>query len=235
MPDSVQQSTPQPQVASTPQFTNWKKIGLTVLIIIVVTGLIAGAYWFFVLNKNSDDSDLTGPVPKPQITTSTPSATTSAEKDKTVDWKTYTSKELKYEFRHPKDWEAKLTEEKYEGIPVPVIELTSPDYNLDGLGYLISGTIVKFGSTSTKPSNKSLLEYAKQNDSNSFKEISLGANQVVVEELVQSVNNKEVIYLTYYVSDGQKVVLINTHFFSSNGNKFRPLVESIVSTFKFLD
>lgn len=208
-------------------------IGLGVAIIIIALGMIG----YLLVDKLFLGESATA-VPNIEITEKSPTtkvATPSAQKDETADWETYSSKKLKYEFRHPKDWEAKSMEEKYGGAPAPVIELTSPDYNLDGFGYLISGTIVKFGSTSTKPSNKSLLEYAKQNDTSSFKEVSLGTNQVVVEELVQSVNNKEVIYLTYYVSDGQKVVLIDTHFFSSNTNKFQPLVESIVSTFRFLD
>ena len=94
---------PQPQVATTPKPTNWKKIGLTVLIILVVTGLIAGVYWFFILDKSSDTSDLTGPVPKPQVTTSTPSATPSAKKDETTDWKVYQGEvaETKFSLKYP--------------------------------------------------------------------------------------------------------------------------------------
>lgn len=94
---------PQPQVTAS-QGTNWKKIALTVLIIIVVIGLISGVYWFFFLNKSSDISDLTGPVPKPQVTTSTPSATISAENDETAGWKTYKSKNLGISINYPKEW-----------------------------------------------------------------------------------------------------------------------------------
>lgn len=83
------EDTPQVQV-TTSNKTSWKKIGLTVLVIIVVSGLIVGAYWFFVLNKDSDTSDLTRPVPKPNVPTATPSATPSAQKDETTDWKVFT-------------------------------------------------------------------------------------------------------------------------------------------------
>ena len=99
MPEQVQQPAPQPQV-TTSQGINWKRIGLTVLIIIVVTGLIAGVYWFFVLNKSSDTSDLTGPVPKSNVTTATP----SAEKDETAGWETYKSKNLGISINYPKEW-----------------------------------------------------------------------------------------------------------------------------------
>ena len=97
MPEQVQQPTPQSQGATTPKSTNWKKIILTVLIISVVTGVIIGAYWFFVLNKSSDVSDLTGPVPKPQVSTSTP----SAKKDETAGWKVFKSAKVTYEFKYP--------------------------------------------------------------------------------------------------------------------------------------
>ena len=102
MPEQVQQPTSLPQ--DTSQKTSWKKIIFTVLIILVVTGLIAGAYWFFVLNKNSETSDLTGPVPKPVVPTATPSATPSVEKEETADWKTHTDKVLGFQVKYPNDW-----------------------------------------------------------------------------------------------------------------------------------
>ena len=95
----------QPQVATTPKSTNWKKIGLTVLIILVVTGLIAGVYWFFILDKSSDTSDLTGPVPKVTTKTSTESATEatpSSEKDETADWVVYSN--TTYSVKIPPGW-----------------------------------------------------------------------------------------------------------------------------------
>ena len=76
---------PQPQVATTTKSTNWKKISLTIVFIIVCVSIIAGIYWFMVVNKDFDDSDLTGPVPKVTTKTSTESAkeaTPSAQKKK---------------------------------------------------------------------------------------------------------------------------------------------------------
>ncbi|MCH8821249.1 hypothetical protein IID23_01875 [Patescibacteria group bacterium] len=103
MPEEIQQSVPQPQV-TTSNKTSWKKIGLTVIIILVATGLIAGVYWFFVLNKSSDTSDLTGPVPKPNVTTATPSATPSTQKDETADWKVFLNDFHKYSIKTPPNW-----------------------------------------------------------------------------------------------------------------------------------
>ena len=103
MPEDI----PQVQV-TTSNKTSWKKIILTVLIIIVVSGLIIGAYWFFALSKGSETSDLTGPVPKLQVNnatpTATPSATSSTQKDETADWKTYYNKKLGFSLKHPNNW-----------------------------------------------------------------------------------------------------------------------------------
>ncbi|MCH8821048.1 hypothetical protein IID23_00825 [Patescibacteria group bacterium] len=90
---------PQPQV--TPQKTNWKKIGLTILIILVVTSIIASVYWFFIFERGSFNSDLKE-VPKSQVPTSTPSTTTSAEKDETADWKSHSTED--FSFKYPSEW-----------------------------------------------------------------------------------------------------------------------------------
>ena len=156
MPEQVQQPTPQPQVSSKPQSTNWKKIGLTVLIIVVVAGLIAGVYWFFVLNKSSDISDLTGPVPKPQVTTSTPSATPSAKKDETADWNVY--KDENISLRYPKSWgrydfigtpsfSVEDPTGVYPGVVVPTV-LISESPNLSVYGVDLTGLLnSKIGAT----------------------------------------------------------------------------------------
>ncbi len=98
---------PQPQVTTTPKPHNWKKVILTVVFIVGVVAVVSGIYWFMVVNKTSDNSDLTGPVPKVTTKTSTESAkksTPSAEKDETVDWKTFTYENPKISFKYPKSW-----------------------------------------------------------------------------------------------------------------------------------
>ena len=82
--------TPVPAPAQNPQVVqsggggmDWKKIVTVVVIIIAVTAIIAGAYWFLVLSKGSDISDLTGPVPKANIPAATESATPSATQSAT--------------------------------------------------------------------------------------------------------------------------------------------------------
>lgn len=131
MPEDV----PQVQVTTTNK-TSWEKIGLTVLIILVVTGLIAGVYWFFILDKSSDNSDLTGPVPKPNVPTATPSATSSALKDETVDWETYSNSTYKFSFKYDKDKHGKVSEAKNPNpgeLLYVNVQINGPVFNLSVL------------------------------------------------------------------------------------------------------
>ena len=64
--------------------TSWSKIIVTVLVIITVTAVISGIYWFFILPGKTDVSDLTGPVPKVDIPVATESATASATQSATT-------------------------------------------------------------------------------------------------------------------------------------------------------
>lgn len=57
---------------------DWKKVIMVVVAIIAITAVIAGAYWYFVIQNGSSDSDLLGPVPTANINTATSSATQSA-------------------------------------------------------------------------------------------------------------------------------------------------------------
>jgi hypothetical protein len=91
-----EEQAPQSQV-TTPQGTNWKKVLLTIVFILVVSGIIAGVYWYFILNKSSDNSDLTGPVPK--VTTKT--STESAKKDETADWIIFDVNAVNLQFKLP--------------------------------------------------------------------------------------------------------------------------------------
>ena len=120
MPEEI----PQVQV-TTSNKTSWKKIGLTILIILVVTGLIAGVYWFFVLPGKTDVSDLTGPVPKPNVTTSTPSATSSTQKDDSANWKVYSDTRLKFQIKHPSTWTVSVNDQESSSSKEPgVIQRT---------------------------------------------------------------------------------------------------------------
>lgn len=104
MPEAPTQPN-QPQVPTTPTKTiSWPKVILTLAIIIIVTAIIAGIYWFFVLGKSTQDLSY-GPIkPKPSTQVATPSATPSAQKDETASWKTFKDTKLGITFKYPNDW-----------------------------------------------------------------------------------------------------------------------------------
>ncbi len=100
--NQTQQPQVQPQVQTAPTKTiSWLKLVLTILVIVVATAIIAGTYWFFVLSKSSPEFSF-GPIkPKPGTQVATPSATPSAQKDETADWKTYSNSVGKYSLKYP--------------------------------------------------------------------------------------------------------------------------------------
>src|SRR3989344_8366925 len=101
-----EQAQPQPQVLpAQAKSVSWSKIILTVLVIVIVTAIIAGAYLYFVLGKSAGEVD-TSPIKVSTPTTkkATPSATPSAKKDENTGWKTYTNKNLGFSIKYPHDW-----------------------------------------------------------------------------------------------------------------------------------
>ena len=176
---------------------SWPKVILTVVIITLVAGLISGClYWYYYIHQPEASTSVT--INK-SATSSAKKATSSAQKDETAGWQTYIGDKegFQYQFKYPRDW-------KYNFIPVKETEvvsgggpeLTSPNYQQD----FVSGVSVTTGRVSELPAGKSLFQFAVQNDSSLFKEITLGANQVVLEEGT----HEEEMLLTYFVSDGKK-------------------------------
>lgn len=95
---------PPPQTPSTTN-VSWVKVILTVLIIVIVTAIIAGAYWYFVLGKSTGEVD-TSPIKvstpsAKKATESAKKATESAKKDETADWKTYTNSKKGFSIKYP--------------------------------------------------------------------------------------------------------------------------------------
>lgn len=78
---------PQPAQTQVPVVTgkkiSWSKILITIFVIIVITTIIAGGYWFFVLNKS--EPSLTEPIKSPIAKESTPSTKPSTPSAKLKD------------------------------------------------------------------------------------------------------------------------------------------------------
>jgi hypothetical protein len=111
-------SPTQPVNAASTKKISWPKVDVAIAMIIAVSAVIVGVYWFFILDKSS--SDFGGPV---KVATSsakkaTQSAETSAsegdenisqsdtntttgEESTTSGWKTYTGKFVQVSFKYP--------------------------------------------------------------------------------------------------------------------------------------
>ena len=207
---------PQPQVTS--QGTNWKKIGLTVLIILVVTGLIGGAYWYYVSNKTSDDSDLTGPIPKvttKKATESAKKATSSAEKDGTVGWKTFTSTAFKYSIKYPSNWSLS----KKSGFIDEAKTTPFENVHLSSVGESKSSLAIRGNFQSSWCSSPDTTKLCKEEES------TLAG--VKVKKWIY-IDTETEVYL-FQLENDSNIVMMTT----PAGNK--GLIDKILSTFKFLN
>ena len=71
-----------------------------ILVVVALGVLVIGSVAYFQLKPQSTAQ------PKPtQITPSPTQGRSSAQKDDTADWRTYTNTKYKYQIKHPSDWE----------------------------------------------------------------------------------------------------------------------------------
>ena len=209
---------PQPQVTTTPKTTNWKKIGLTIVFIVVCVSIIAGIYWFFVLNKTSEDSDLTGPIPKVTTKTATESAkeaTSSAEKDGTVGWKTFTSTAFKYSIKYPSNWSLS----KKSGFIDEAKTTPFENVHLSSVGESKSSLAIRGNFQSSWCSSPDTTKLCKEEES------TLAG--VKVKKWIY-IDTETEVYL-FQLENDSNIVMMTT----PAGNK--GLIDKILSTFKFLN
>ena len=205
-----------------------KKIGLTVLVILLVTGLIAGVYWFFFLNKETK--------------TSTSFTTTSAGKDETSGWKTYETEN--FSFNYPPDWKI----EKGEGVKV---RLNSPgfDSNIpsqsEPVEVIKKGTTIKFLSPQDYSSSGDLAQYL--NDIGHLHFYSIGVGVLSETTLdgesglkydtklgVYSVS-ENYIRTSYFVVHDGKIYQVGRLYVSGKQSEYEETFNKILETFKFLE
>jgi cytoskeletal protein RodZ len=207
MPEA-QQPAPQPQVATPQQKHNWKKVWLTILLIVGVVVVISGIYWFFILGKTSEDSDLTGPVPKvttPKATESAKEATPSAEKDETADWKTF--KNESYSFKYPSTWEQTIA-------PNSNVVVSSDTEGTFNIGFYANQDYSEFISTFTQVIKK--------------EEFTVDAHKAT--KIFINNPTKQVAIIIDDAQMGGKDGLLQLNATTQN----LTTVEKILSTFKFL-
>jgi hypothetical protein len=239
---------PQP----TKQGIDWKNILIGAIIGVVLVGIIGGLV-FYLYQSNSEE---TTPTQTTTTKTSTPSSQPTTEKTtkevkpkvSTKGWSTYSNPKegFKYEFKYPNNWKIHLDPKDYgevspqeEGyISQTTLQLISSNWKLEipGPGYLESGTLVYIKKPVDKPTGKSLLEYAEETTPNlTFQEISIGGNEGVYGEEAKIVNEKKTTSYEYLVLSGQRIVSIGGGYLTDNKDGFGNIIETISSTFEFLE
>ena len=231
--------TQQPKMKSQVQVVSvkkisWSKILITVLVIIVVTAVIAGAYWFFALNKPSDTSDLTGPVPKLKVTTATPSATSSTQKDDISDWRTYTDPKKDFSIKYPNSFSVEDITGTILGVGFnsPDKKLSSPPVvTLEKGGFIT----VYVKDVSSNNLDSEFTSYLQSTKTKSKTYTTLDENKAIKSTLVpygSTYSNEPVI--VFSVKSRQRFAII-MYAHQDSLQDVNEIFELMISTFKFLD
>jgi hypothetical protein len=213
---------------------SWKKISVSVGLIAVVAGIIAGGlYWYFV--QNEEEATTTGTT---KVTTpSSKPATPSAEKDETADWKTFTDSTGSFSIKYPKEY----TEVPIKADTVFGTEIRSADYKVtdNPEPKLVSGSSISvfFYYPSEQPPTLETLKEDKEGDSGTI--ISTTKAKVAGVEALKFIWNPftgladEQIDLSFV--KGEKAYSLGIAAEESNRDELNAVFEKMVSTFKFLD
>ena len=242
MPEEAQPA-PQPQVTTGTQKHDWKKVGLTILIILVVAGLIVGAYWFLVLNKSSDNSDLTGPVPK--VTTKT----ATNEKNETADWETVTDTDLGIEFKHPKGWTLESSKKSTASLATDdpnswdlnnykEVKVSSSDHSTSGSTgeggeNLKSGTSIKIFTYRNNLTYDSIEKAITLEPSSKDVETKTKVGGHDAVRIDFTLNTSSYATSVYVLNKG-KVILINSNYLEGEQSKHESTFSKIIDSIKFL-
>lgn len=207
-----------------------KKVSLTILIILVVAGLIVAAYWFLVLNKSSENSDLTGPVPKVTTKVATESSKEATESAETKELVTYKNTKVGFQFSYPSRFSKATLNE-----PPTYPEVTGTEDNVSDIligegsesGFLLG--IIQSGPNTTLDDiyNGWLILIPEENKS-SFKKEKL----VIIGVQVLKIILESKIISVHFLTDTHNIDLSMPIDTSAVSNEE---VEAIISSFKLLD
>lgn len=237
----------QPQIQrASPKVISWSKVIVTIVVIVVTTAILGAIYYFFILDKLDFN-------PPETIRTTTPSAqpaTTSAQKDETVNWKVYTNSNDAYEIKYPPNF--KFRETTYLKDPNKRDFVTeSPEFVINKEG---SKSIIKGGQlsiTADAYSNKlntlaKIIDLEKSTNNNldlqfTTENIKLDGHEAVRIKYEKSVWAKRsgpevpediVEEQVISVKNGRDYVI--TMIYANKDKEILKIFDQILSTFKFL-
>ena len=243
--------SPQPSQPIQPQVQpeqgkgiSWKKILVSVGVIAVVAGIIAGAlYWYFVINEEETTTTETTKVSTPSSKQATPSA--KKEKDETADWKTYTNSSLGFSIKYPSGWYTKETPSNPSSplTYASISEKTTSDVN-SGFVLTVTADSDEFLEKEYNETKKLEISKATSGVIDSGPHVVERLPNTKVDNLTGLVwtekpegENSTVPYnQTVYVKKGTKFYKIwTTAETQTDFNTYQKKFNLMLSTFKFLD
>ena len=212
----------QSQPTSNHKSINWRNIIIGTVIGAILVGL--GVFVFLILQpKPETTSTVTTKKATPSATTATP----SAKKDETADWKTYSSKN--YSINYPKDWLSRGCEGNVS---------FAPNNNL--LGICQSGDV---GLVYIVQVDTDYNAYINRRNPSAYDNYLQEETKVSGKEAIKTSGTfngsvegtpKGAQQIAYIVNFNGKVLVIN-YVRQSGWDDYSKIFESMVSTFKFLD
>lgn len=193
-----------------------------ILIIILLSAGIVGAYYFGKLSNKSTQS--------PPSQTQTPQPTLipqpTSTSDETTNWKTYTSNEYGYSFRYPNDWDAIVKGTSLIIAPQSIIaDIKKIPGGFGGGKGLVSALYVNKERVPTK--------------SDEFQQVS--STQITIDGKNATLHVVTVTQESPLGKPGDQVIQIEIPFdkgfieYELVDTKYRSIYDQILSTFKFLD
>ena len=216
MPEGSQTQNPQTTPLPEKSERNWKKILLVLLPFLFLISLVGVGLYLLIPRLTEGPTPIT--QPQKQATPSATTATPSAKKDETADWKTYSSKD--FSFKYPPSWK----------------QVIAPHGNI--LLTLNNETVLNFQPTLTTIKEDSYSNYVKNLESDLSR---FSDKQTTTKEKL--INSNKVTEIFYYVDltgigETKKVSIIvrkNEEQVVKFETKTKNLttVEILLSTFRF--
>ncbi len=246
MPEQAQQKQPaDSSTQATPKKgISWKKIIVSVVVIVMVAGIISGLLWYFACNQTESSTTETTKVSTP----SSKQATPSAKKDETANWNTLTNTGLGYSIKYSASWKTKRCTYPAENSSTSdLIDPTKVEYTTGDVcasGHV--GNILIVIGRSDKNYSQKLAEweqyYSSAEHSNYKKtNVKVGALAAVKFSAITTDQNLTfgkkagVILLRYLVDDGKDKPLVVRYNQDTTDDNYQSIFDKMLSTFKFLD
>ncbi len=232
---------PKPEILSTRRFDTTKVL-LTIFISLFVLVMVTFAVQWYVKSQERGADDFIRESTSRNSQIATKSASKSATKVDTSDWKTYLNNKsgYRYEFKYPKGWEIRVDPKDSldsDNISLTTLQLTTPDYVL-GETNMTAGSIIYIKKPKLVPTGKKTVDYLWELVTEiSPKQSGIGGNETETMfwfDTTLKQGNVQTPTTQYYVTNNKMVAPISRQYLEGKKGEYESIVQTIFSTFKFL-